>query len=128
MVRARYERLFARNFRRNAPHPARPAGAGPHRTDRSSPPPGRIDQTAGLFGPAGGARRMAGRLAGPRPAPDRPATRGGVRRPPWPGPARRLGLSTGSHAADGEELPERRGRPPPTARRPPSPPPTLNRP
>ncbi len=118
MVRARDERpnFNGPNFRRNAPHPARPAGTGPRGQDRGGAPPGRAHQAAGLARPARGDRRMAGRLAGPRQPAGRAAARRGVRRHPRRGGARRFGLPDRSHRADGEELPGRRRRHQPARR------------
>ena len=49
MVRARDERPGP-NFRRNAPHPARPAGTGPCGPDRGGAPSGRATKPPGSLG------------------------------------------------------------------------------
>src|SRR5262245_49593950 len=76
MVRARYERPHCPFFRRDAQGPARTARPRPGGPDQGRAAPDRAHQAAGVARPAGGDRRMAGRLAGPRLPAGRAATHG----------------------------------------------------
>ena len=83
---------------------SRPAERPSRGQRRRRPARGHADQAAGQPRPAGGARRLAGALAGPRAAAARAAAVAGLRRHSWRDRARRLGLSRRSHRADGGEF------------------------